>query len=156
MFISGYPAHSWHHPSVPGRPGSARPDIPTSAVFRDPTGPGPAQQVWVSGAVQTRPSAGPQTASGEMAEGGQGMWRTSQGTWLSPHTPTRASSSVRMCVCLCERLREQGVLFACVFFPPQTERMPPYFCDKEGVCVKTDCVDCENDRVCVWMCVSVI
>lgn len=31
--------------------------------------------------------------------------------------------------------------------------MPPYFCDKERVCVKTDCVDCENDCLCVNVCV---
>ncbi len=154
MVISGYPARSWHHPSVPGRPGSARPDIPTPAVFRDPAGPGPAQQVWVSGAVQTRPSAGPQTASGEMAEGGQGMWRRSQGTWLSPHTPTRASSSVRLCVCVYATGSGNRVCSSHVFFlTPQTERMPSYFCDKEGACVKTDFVDCENDRVCVNACV---
>ncbi len=82
------------------------------------------------------------------------MWRRSQGTWLSPHTPTRASSSVRLCVCVYATGSGNRVCSSHVFFlTPQTERMPSYFCDKEGACVKTDFVDCENDRVCVNACV---
>ncbi len=72
---------------------------------------------------------------------------------ISTHTHKSLFFCTLVCVCLCDRLREQGVLFPCVFLTPQTERMPSYFCDKEGACVKTDFVDCENDRVCVNACV---
>lgn len=71
-----------------------------------------------------------------------------RGDGLSPRTPTRASSSVRNC--LCERRREQGVLFTCFFFfSPHKQKECFHIFDKEGVCVKTDFVDCKNDCVCV-------
>lgn len=153
FFISGYPAHPWHHPPVPERPGPAWPDVPAAAVFRNPAGPGPTQQVWVSGAVQTCPSAGPQTTAGEMAEGGQGMWR-SQGRWVIS-THTHKSHFLCTHVFVWEAQGTECALHMWGFFFSQTERMHPYFCDKERVCVKTDCVDCENDCLCVNVCVFV-
>lgn len=132
LFISGYPAHPWHHPPVPERPGSTWPDVPTAAVFRNPPGPGPAQQVWVSGALQTRPSAGPQTTAGEMAEGGQGMWRM----FISTH---RGRGS---CVCVCV---VQGTGCALVVILVHKQSVAPYFlCWRKGLLKQA-----ANDCLCV-------
>lgn len=39
------------------------------------------------------------------------------------------------------------------FFFPHKQKECFHIFDKEGVCVKTDFVDCKNDCVCVWLCV---
>lgn len=71
--FSGYPANPRHHPSLPERSNSARPDLPLAAVLWYPVGPGPAQQVRVPGALQACPPARTEAASGEVAEGRQGI-----------------------------------------------------------------------------------
>ena len=82
FLLSGYPANPRHHPSFPGCPDSAGPDLPSAAVLRHPVGPGPAQQVRVPGAVSACPPAGTQAAAREVAEGRQGISRSL--SWPGP------------------------------------------------------------------------
>lgn len=70
--FSGYFENSRHHPSLPERSKPARPDVTLAAVLWHPVGPGPAQQVWILGALQACPPARTEAASGEVAEGRQG------------------------------------------------------------------------------------
>lgn len=47
----------------------ARADVPPAAVLRYPAGPGPAQQVRESGAVQAGAGTGQEAAAREVAQG---------------------------------------------------------------------------------------
>lgn len=68
LSLAGNPAYSRHHTPVPECSSPARADFPSPAVFWHSPGPRAAEQVWVTGALQTSAPAGPQTALGKMVK----------------------------------------------------------------------------------------
>lgn len=72
LLAIGHSENSSDNSEIPTGSCSAGTDITTSAILWDSLGSGPVEQVRVTGAVSSSPTAGQETAAGEVAQGGQG------------------------------------------------------------------------------------